>query len=1104
MDLDWKRSGQDKALEFTDGNMLVSASAGSGKTTVMVEKIKRYIAAGGSLKRLVVVTFTRASAEDMREKIEIELKELIRRTGEERYKNELRALPIAYIGTVDSLCSSIYKKYFEDVGGPPSFKVLEEDESRELLREASDTVLELKLATGDANFAEFLHHYAGIDPAEGFFNTVSDVFSYLDTRRDPEEFLEKAYENAGLPFDESPAVKYLTGTLKDKIAAYLSELPYHYERAETAAAGRRESLKNILSYYETALRPFLKAGVKELYDLVNAFKTQRRPGTSDKYSAAENESLKTVSLYIGRLNDLIKDAKTVFTDYETARSDEAAVMTDIKTVLESVREVSEKYYELKLKEGAFDFSDVERLALKILSDPERAREFSDDVDYIFFDEYQDINPLQEAIINAISKDNVFMVGDVKQSIYRFRHAEPKLFLKRYGEYAEGRSGKNVPLNMNFRSSQPILDFSDRIFSKIMTPTFGGVDYDSEARFNEAGLEIPPLSFKPVEVRFFEKPKKADPALPPFYRIAEGDTVKESRDPEAEYIADDILQSVGHEEIPAKGGFRKMRFSDIAVLVRDKNTAARFAAEFEKRGIPYDAEFPSLADTGDIVRLTAFLKVIDNPYQDFPLAAAMSSAEGGFSESELYELSRSGEGKFFYERAYSAPQSAVKEKFDRFMADIARYRKLAAVTDVPTLINAIAAERGFITAMASSPKRLSYYNAYLKHISTREASSELGRFLKWTDSEEVAPKTTGSGQGVSILTIHKSKGLEFPSVYLPATERTFRQNAKKQKTVPDGELGLGLNVFDDDSGTATRTLNGIAIERKTIFEEKQEESRLMYVAMTRARYRLRVTGMQPAREREVTYPEEAVSMRQWIKMAAADDAVLEGLVTVCDCGEATEEVKPIEIPDSPEPEISFFEYPYAAACKVANKYTVTALNTAKEQERDAEEGQHTPSLGAQEAETGILFHKIMEKVDLSARGIEACERELVRLKEEGIDVSGMTGETLNRILSLSVFDGVGNATVLRKKEFIYYVPANEVLDTECTDPILVQGVIDLAIIGEDGTVLVDYKVSGASHETLKSRYSKQLELYSKALYEATGKYPDKRYIVLINRGEALEI
>ena len=417
MDLDWKRSGQDKALEFTDGNMLVSASAGSGKTTVMVEKIKRYIAAGGSLKRLVVVTFTRASAEDMREKIEIELKELIRRTGEERYKNELRALPIAYIGTVDSLCSSIYKKYFEDVGGPPSFKVLEEDESRELLREASDTVLELKLATGDANFAEFLHHYAGIDPAEGFFNTVSDVFSYLDTRRDPEEFLKKAYENAGLPFDESPAVKYLTGTLKDKIAAYLSELPYHYERAETAAAGRKESLKNILSYYETALRPFLKAGVKELYDLVNAFKTQRRPGTSDKYSATENESLRTVSLYIGRLNDLIKDAKTVFTDYETARSDEAAVMTDIKTVLESVREVSEKYYELKLKEGAFDFSDVERLALQILSNPERAKEFSDDVDYIFFDEYQDINPLQEAIINAISKDNVFMVGDVKRKTF---------------------------------------------------------------------------------------------------------------------------------------------------------------------------------------------------------------------------------------------------------------------------------------------------------------------------------------------------------------------------------------------------------------------------------------------------------------------------------------------------------------------------------------------------------------------------------------------------------------------------------------------------------------------------------------------------------------
>ena len=1102
MNLDWKRSGQDKALEFTDGNMLVSASAGSGKTTVMVEKIRRYIAGGGSLKRLIVVTFTRASAEDMKEKIEIELKELLRKTGDERYGKELRILPIAYIGTVDSLCAAIYKKYFEDVGGPPSFRVLEEEESRELLREASDTVLEEKLSSGDAEFMRFLHYYAGTDPSEGFYSTVSDVFSYLDTRRDPEEFFETALKNAAAPFDENPAVRYLTDGFRNRLRAYLDDIGYYFELADGTAPSRKEGLKEMLSRYERGLKPIASANVKELYEAVNAFETQRKPPLKKIYSPSENECLEAVVSYIDRLNGLIKDAKSLFTDYETAKKQEAAVMADNLTVLGSVKAVSEKYYDLKVKDGAFDFSDVERLALKILSSEERAREFRNEIDYVFFDEYQDVNPLQEAIISAVSDDNVFMVGDVKQSIYRFRHAEPKLFLKRYGEYADGKSGRNVPLNMNFRSSQPILDFSDRIFSKIMTPEFGGINYDTEARFNEAGTSVPPLAFKPVAVRLFDKPAKPEPVLPPFYTVAEGRSVEKSPDPEAAFVADDILRSAGRDEIPTKNGIRKLRFSDIAVLVRDKHTAARFAEEFDKRGIPYDSECASQKVSGDVEVLTAFLKVIDNPCRDYPLAAAMLSSGGGFTESELYELARSGEGEFFYERARTAADSPAKEKYTAFMADIARYRKLAAAADVPTLINAIATERGFIKAMAASPKRLEYYNAFLKHLSERESAADLGRFLKMSETEEIAPKATGSGQGVSILTVHKSKGLEFPSVYLTAIDRPFKKSAPKKKAVPDAEFGLGLNLFDDETGKAFRTLTGVAIERKTEFEEKQEESRLMYVALTRARYRLRVTGY--AKNTTAAHPEDADSMYDWLAMAARDDAVLEGLT---DRGEyvPAEETEPRKAASAAakELEISFFEYPYAAASKVANKYTVTALNAAEESERNAEEGQHTPSLGAQDTEKGILFHKIMENVDLTASTPEAAEKELERLKNLGIDVSGMTGEALAKILSLPVFDCVETSEIMREKEFIYYVPASEILDTECEDRILVQGVIDLAMTGEK-TVLVDYKVSGADEKTLKERYSAQLELYAAALGEATGKYPDKKLIVVLNRALVLEI
>lgn len=1103
MELDWKRSGQDKALEFTDGNMLVSASAGSGKTTVMVEKIRRYLTRGGSLKRLVVVTFTRASAEDMKEKIELELKELIRRTGDERYKAELRALPIAYIGTVDSLCSAVYKKYFEEAGGPPSFKMLEEDEKEELLREASDAVLQEKLASGDAAFERFIHYYAGLDPSAGFYSTVRTVFDYLDTRRDPGEFFGTALKNAALPFDERPAVRYLVDAFRGKLQALLGEIGYWYHRTELCPPKRTEALKSLLSGLETTLAPLAGSGVRELFERLEGVDLPRKPSVHASYKGEERAHFEAVAGYIDRVNSAVKDAKTLFTDYETSKSDDDAVEKDARTVLESVKSVAEVYYELKLKEGAFDFSDVERLALKILSDPVRAKEFREEIDYIFFDEYQDVNPLQEAIIAAISRDNVFMVGDVKQSVYRFRHAEPKLFLKRYGEYADGKKGKNVPLNMNFRSAQPILDFSDRLFSKIMTPAFGGVDYDSEARFNEAGLDIPPLSFRSVAVRLFDKPASEEKEFPPFYTVAEGESASEEADPEAEFVADDILGSVGREEIPCKGGFRKLCFSDIAVLVRDKNVAARFAKEFDKRGIPYDSESAALADTGDVEQLTAFLKIIDNPFQDYPLAAAMTSTGGGFTESELYELARTGEGEFFYERALSAKASPVKEKFDNFMNEIARYRKLSHAASVPALINAIASERGFIRAMASSPKRLQFYNSFLKHISLREYAADLGRFLKRVGEGSVFPGGSATGTGVNILTIHKSKGLEFPSVYVTAVDKNFKFNERRAAVVPDGELGLGLKVFDDELRTAARTLSGIAIERKTTFESKQEEARLAYVAVTRARYRLRVTGYN--KKDFKTYPEEATSVLDWLKQAAEEDAVLNGLIEsgVYESRPTTGTESGDEKEASSEPVVTFFEYPYALATKVANKYTVTALNAADESERDELECQHTPSLDTQDAEKGILYHKIMEKVDLTSDSEEAACRELERLKAEGIDTLDMTAKALSEILSLPVFDGIEGAEVLREKPFIYSLPARKVLETDCSDNILVQGVIDLAILGKE-TVLVDYKVSGASEKTLKARYAKQMELYSEALYEATGRYPDRRYIVLLNRKRAIEM
>ena len=539
-ELDWKKSGQDKALEFTGGNMLVSASAGSGKTTVMVEKIKRYIEAGGSLKRLVVVTFTRASAADMKEKIELELKELVRRTGDKRYKDELRALPISYIGTVDSLCQNIYRNYFEDAGGAPVFKVLEEDESAALLREASDEVLEEALADGDAEFEEFLARYAPVSAADGFFETVAGLFSYLDTRSDPEEFFERARSVAKSDFDLNPAVKYLRERTEAKFRSFLEDADYFVSVAKGAPRARVKGLIDSVAGLAAGMRRALKCpSLKDFYEAIADIPATRRPAAHQSYSGEELECFKRTADFISYGNEAIREAKTLFSDYETDKANESAAMTDAERVLASVERVAAKYAELKKKEEAFDYSDIERAALRILSDGGRAEEFASGIDYIFFDEYQDVNPLQEAIITLIQRDNLFMVGDVKQSIYRFRHSEPKLFLKRYREYGAGRGGTSVPLNMNFRSSQPILDFADRIFSKIMTPAFGGIDYDGTARFNRAGSDVATEGFDPVKAVFFEPPEEPVIDLPEVYSMDAAPLPLPARDLEARSVAEDI-------------------------------------------------------------------------------------------------------------------------------------------------------------------------------------------------------------------------------------------------------------------------------------------------------------------------------------------------------------------------------------------------------------------------------------------------------------------------------------------------------------------------------------------------------------------------------------
>lgn len=1117
--MDWARSGQDKALVFDGKNMLVSASAGSGKTTVMVEKIKRYLMKGGSLTRLIVVTFTRASAADMREKLEKEIRSLVREGGEEaaRYRKELRNLPLAYIGTIDSLCGEIYKRYFEDVNRSPVFSVLDEDEAYALRREATEQVIEERLSAADEDFAEISKYYADGRNFDGLYAAVDAISDFLAVQEDPEGYLAKASATAAQPLESSPCTEYLKKTYVKKFARLASRAERARECAKLLPEAKvNAALAAIECAYAGAERILHADSTERFYAAVNSFvQGSGLPSRTAKYTPEQTEALAEARSFVNDVKKLFAEAAALFGDYSEAAELEREVSAGVDRLIALVKRVNEVYSEMKEEREALDFADVERFALKILSNPERAKELRDGTDYIFFDEYQDTNRLQEAIIGAVAKDNLFMVGDVKQSIYRFRHAEPQIFLDRYRRYEERENGSNVPLNMNFRSSQAILEFIDKIFSAVMTYDFGGLDYGKTSRFNEAGIDFKGLGDEPqINVAIFTPEEKEKAELPEVYSVREAPSPAKKRDREAEYICSEIKRLVSEVKIPDKesGATRKMRYSDIAVLVRRHASAASLAETFARYGIPYDFSRPDpSAFAKDLNAILSVIKVIDNPFDDYALSAAMLSPFGGFTEDELAVISEESEGKYFYERVRSHTgvyAGRVKEFTDR----VACYRKLSRLTDVSSLIARIATETGFLSGLLADGEyeRIDMFNSYVKYLQNKEAAKDVSRFLKFSETEFKPPAVSGGEDCVRFMTVHASKGLEFPAVFFARAGSVFSNRAARGAVILDSELGIGVKSYDEDSRASGKPLSRKAIELKSGAENKLEEMRLMYVAMTRARFRLYVTG-SPARGDGFgeTYPEKCNSYLAWINFAAKTDASLKRYITYDPAAEGLAEkekrIKRVYPIDGGE-KISYYDYPYAESTSISNKYTVTALNS-EAGNLDANESvneQYVPSLGTEDTVTGILYHKIMELIDFNDRTPEGIRAQLEAMAAKGVDVSGADADKIAEAVGNPLFDGARAGKTLREREFIYYAPAREVLrDCASGDKTLVQGVMDLVILSEEGNVLVDYKVTGASAETIRARYGEQVRLYARAFEEITGEKLSRKAVFVINRNEVVD-
>ncbi len=1125
---------QKEAIKFIDRDMLVSASAGSGKTTVMVEKILKYLEKG-SITRIVVLTFTRASAADMREKLTERLSSFVRQGGEdaEHYREQLNLLPFAYIGTIDSICGQIYKRYFEELGVSPKLDMLDAEESQTLMSKAIDKVFADRIDAEDEDFQFLAYLYSNAKSLEGLKEALDVILKSLSAQEYPNVFIENAISEAGKPFLESRAVKTEIARCRNAFKSLEDAVFDLYREVKESEFPEKRIEKAFakLDEIEDARSSIAHATDETIFDAVtNAHVKGMKLPQNLEYECVE--FFQKLVFLNARVVREIDRAKELFgKPLETCQKEDLEGQELVKKLLGVVKEIRATYAELKREEGKADFEDVERYALAILQNETKRKEFSEGIDYIFLDEYQDTNRLQEAIFKKIARDNVFMVGDVKQAIYGFREADPQIFLSKYELYKADVAGKNVLLNQNFRSDQKILSFTDQVFSEVMTADFGGIDYKSGHAFGDAGLDVQANGPNPiVEVAVFPRPasvrNEADTTI---YSVKNGEKKEVQEKAQDLYIADRIMSMVGKDLVRDKktGKDRPIRYGDICVLYRTTTKVPSLIKIFEECKIPYFAEgVEGQSGSMDVDAVNGYLRIVDNLRQDKYLVGAMLSGLGGFNEKELAEVrAQNYDSVESFHEALLAYEGALKVKIDDFLGRVNKYRKLSALVDVPTLIEQIMTESGYLSALLAEGKtsRIETYNSYVHLLRTKKFAKDLPTYIDFLDSgiKIEIPVLAHGENAVTIMTVHKSKGLEFPVVFVARTESALNKKSGKQAIVLDSEYGVGINFFEEKEGVTTKTTRRLAIERAIYKKQNDEALRLMYVAFTRAKYRLYITGSANVNDTGVAdvylSPEEKTSFLGWVLAAAERNNAIE--ITKNPTLNVLKEGGELNLSESYEggEPLFFTPYPYLESTVLSNKYTVTGLNREARKEDDErllesvefgeeihKESSNKSSLETQSIEKGIAYHKVMEEIDFNIRSESAIGAFVKGLEDAGSIPCGVVdAKIIKKVLDHPLFDVARKGKCLREQEFLYYAPISDLFSgVTASDKTLVQGIMDLVVEGEEN-MLLDYKVSDSPVASLKSRYATQIALYAKAYEEMTGRKLAKKAVFVLNRGEVIE-
>lgn len=1041
---------QRKAIDERGKNIIVSASAGSGKTTVMVERILSLVREGASLDRMLISTFTKSSAADMREKM---YNSLSAQSENEHIRKQLEILPQADITNLHSWYQRIIKKYFYALGIDPAFEILEEDESNAVLCACLDEVIEKNLANGNEEFLKLYESLRTSRKDSSLRNYILRIYRFSMTRSDPDEWLSKSFEtDPKKPFE----------ILKKEYSEKKETLSRSVENLSTliAEAGFKRNFQAT-----TELRDYLDS----------------KTDTLTKLSGKIPEEFTD-------LNDMFVELKASVVKWRNSFDELKTLPTEcalsFKTELvRLVLELKNNYIEEKISRSLMDFNDLEHICEKLLTSSV-GETIIDSYDYVFVDEYQDINPLQEKILNCLAKKSeMFYVGDIKQSIYAFRGCEPAIFLDRYERYKRGEGGIGIDFNDNFRSCREITDFCNSVMASRMTKTFGGIDYEKEAMLKSSRKEKGEVSayMFTSETKENAEEQREEKKI---YNIADDD-MRKNTVPEAVAAANYILNLVE----------KKVEFGDIAVLARGVSESVNeLKKELSARGIPYvSSGESSFCNRGEIMPVISFMKTLNNFRDEINLVAVMRSVFGGFSDEELAQTALLP-GANFYEKTLNYSASGIGKKLKEFGDKLKEYYEYSRFHTIYETVNKLIYEHNYFKYLFASgdieaPEVL---NAFLEHLSGCKYAVSLNEYLTYIENSSPVYEPAEKSDAVKIMTVHKSKGLEFPHVVYYNVSHSFSKKDYILPLIIDDE-GLHLKNWNEETHKIEDTIDWRMAQSRMKKRRCEEELRLLYVALTRAKDSLAIFGMKK-KDIEIKITAECSSALDFLS-PTVDSVTREFTLR-----EIASEAKRVLLLQTREGEDAAELRQRWESNRHSDRHErksyVTKISEGTDSRQKLKNSASKTEFSGSEAALlkGTLYHEFMENLDFSGdfaeqwQAFPADKRVLADAEEIRVAF-----DTIRELTS--------GKSYLKELPFTYNAPAEYVGGSSGT--VIVQGVIDLLIDNGDSFTVVDYKTTRGEN-ILNEAYKTQLKIYSEAVEKVLGKKVKSKYIYSFKLKRLFEI